>query len=49
MSNVQSTGELMCRLFPLLRYGLLAVSLFTILTITINRYIMISHPRAYPR
>ncbi|KAG5682434.1 hypothetical protein PVAND_011787 [Polypedilum vanderplanki] len=42
-------GELMCRLYPLLRYGLLAVSLFSILTITINRYIMIGHPRAYPR
>ena len=43
------TGEIMCRLFPLLRYGLLAVSLFTVLTITINRYIMIGHPRIYPR
>ncbi|CAO1401003.1 unnamed protein product [Diamesa hyperborea] len=42
-------GEIMCRLFPLLRYGLLAVSLFTVLTITINRYIMIGHPRIYPR
>ena len=39
----------MCRLFPVLRYGLVAVSLFTILTITINRYIMIGHPRIYPR
>ncbi|CAG9805899.1 unnamed protein product [Chironomus riparius] len=42
-------GEIMCRLFPVLRYGLVAVSLFTILTITINRYIMIGHPRIYPR
>ncbi|CRK95706.1 CLUMA_CG009163, isoform A [Clunio marinus] len=42
-------GDLMCRLFPMLRYGLLAVSLFTILMITINRYIMIGHPRIYPR
>lgn len=42
-------GDLLCRLYPLLRYGLLAVSLFTILAITINRYVMIGHPRIYPR
>lgn len=42
-------SHLLCRLFPLLRYGLLAVSLFTVLAITINRYIMIGHPRIYPR
>ncbi|XP_017758362.1 PREDICTED: G-protein coupled receptor moody [Eufriesea mexicana] len=42
-------GALLCRLFPLLRYGLVAVSLFTILAITINRYVMIGHPRLYPR
>ncbi|XP_076634369.1 G-protein coupled receptor moody [Colletes latitarsis] len=41
-------GALLCRLFPLLRYGLVAVSLFTIMAITINRYIMIGHPRLYP-
>ncbi|KZC05137.1 PREDICTED: G-protein coupled receptor moody [Dufourea novaeangliae] len=42
-------GPLLCRLFPLLRYGLVAVSLFTILAITINRYVMIGHPRLYPK
>ncbi|XP_076246499.1 G-protein coupled receptor moody [Calliopsis andreniformis] len=42
-------GALLCRLFPLLRYGLVAVSLFTILGITINRYVMIGHHRIYPR
>ncbi|KAK9307565.1 hypothetical protein QLX08_002176 [Tetragonisca angustula] len=42
-------GSHLCRLFPLLRYGLVAVSLFTILAITFNRYIMIGHPRLYPR
>lgn len=42
-------GQLLCRLFPLVRYGLLAVSLFTILAITINRYIMIGHPSLYPK
>lgn len=42
-------GSLLCRLFPLLRYGLLAVSLFSVLAITINRYVMIGHPTLYPR
>ncbi|KAI4487584.1 hypothetical protein M0804_005733 [Polistes exclamans] len=42
-------GTLLCRLFPLLRYGLVAVSLFTVLTIAINRYVMIGHPRLYPK
>jgi hypothetical protein len=42
-------GLLLCRLFPLLRYGLLAVSLFTVLAITINRYVMIGHPTLYPK
>lgn len=42
-------GDFLCRLFPFFRYGLLAVSLFTILSITINRYVMIGHPRLYPR
>ncbi|TMW48376.1 hypothetical protein DOY81_006546 [Sarcophaga bullata] len=42
-------GDLLCRLFPLLRYGLLAVSLFTVSLITINRYIIIAHPRQYTR
>ncbi|XP_055326791.1 G-protein coupled receptor moody isoform X2 [Sitodiplosis mosellana] len=42
-------GALLCRIYPLFRYGLLAVSLFTVLAITINRYVMIGHPRIYPR
>ncbi|XP_067011551.2 G-protein coupled receptor moody [Anabrus simplex] len=42
-------GHLLCQLFPLMRYGLLAVSLFTVLAITINRYVMIGHPRLYPK
>ncbi|KAI4497492.1 hypothetical protein M0802_007503 [Mischocyttarus mexicanus] len=42
-------GTLLCRLFPLMRYGLVAVSLFTVLSITINRYVMIGHPRLYPK
>ncbi|XP_034106604.1 G-protein coupled receptor moody [Drosophila albomicans] len=42
-------SDLMCRLFPLLRYGLMAVSLLSVSLITINRYIIIAHPRQYPR
>lgn len=42
-------SDLLCRLFPLLRYGLLAVSLLSVSLITINRYIIIAHPRQYPR
>lgn len=42
------TGFL-CLLFPFLRYGLVAVSVFTVLAITINRYVMIAHPRLYHR
>ncbi|KAG7154007.1 G-protein coupled receptor moody-like 4 [Homarus americanus] len=39
----------LCLLFPILRYGLVAVSVFTVLAITINRYVMIAHPRLYHR
>ncbi|RZF34319.1 hypothetical protein LSTR_LSTR014655 [Laodelphax striatellus] len=42
-------GHMLCQLFPLMRYGLLAVSLFTVLAITINRYVMIGHPTLYPK
>ncbi|XP_053950123.1 G-protein coupled receptor moody [Anastrepha ludens] len=42
-------GELLCRFFPLMRYALLAVSLFTVSLITINRYVIIAHPRQYSR
>ncbi|CAG7818730.1 unnamed protein product, partial [Allacma fusca] len=42
-------GDTLCVLFPFFRYGLMAVSIFTVLAITINRYVMIGHPRLYPR
>lgn len=42
-------GRTLCRLFPMVRYALVAVSLFTILAITINRYIMIAYPLLYPK
>lgn len=38
-----------CLLFPILRYGLVAVSVFTVLAITINRYVMIAHPQLYSK
>ena len=42
-------GPELCQLYPLLRYGLLGVSVFNILAITINRYVMIAHPYIYNR
>jgi len=42
-------GHTLCVLLPLLRYGLVAVSLFTVLAITLNRYVMIGHPQLYPK
>ncbi|XP_052856242.1 protein trapped in endoderm-1 [Drosophila gunungcola] len=49
MERAWTHGDLWCRLFPMLRYGLLAVSLLSVSLITINRYIIIAHPRQYPR
>ena len=42
-------GSYLCQLYPLMRYGLLGVSMFNILGITFNRYVMIAHPTIYPR
>ncbi|KFM79792.1 G-protein coupled receptor moody, partial [Stegodyphus mimosarum] len=42
-------GETLCKMFPLVRYSNGAVSVFTVIAITINRYILIVHPRIYNR
>lgn len=42
-------GDLLCKLFPLVRYSNGAVSLFSVIAITINRYILIVHPKSYPK
>ncbi|XP_026730265.1 G-protein coupled receptor moody-like isoform X2 [Trichoplusia ni] len=42
-------GIVMCRVYALLKYGLNAVSIFTILAITINRYVLVCHPLLYPK
>ncbi|XP_075976949.1 G-protein coupled receptor moody-like [Anticarsia gemmatalis] len=42
-------GKVLCHMFPYVRYALVAVSLLSVLAITINRYIMISHPSLYPK
>ncbi|XP_023945650.2 G-protein coupled receptor moody [Bicyclus anynana] len=42
-------GRVLCRLYPPARYTLIAVSVFTILAITINRYIIVVYPRIYRR
>ncbi|KAL4715691.1 hypothetical protein ACJJTC_006270 [Scirpophaga incertulas] len=40
-------GRFLCRMFPMTKYALVAVSLFTVLAITINRYIIIAWPTLY--
>ncbi|GIX70216.1 hypothetical protein CDAR_530541 [Caerostris darwini] len=40
-------GDVLCKLFPLVRYSNGAVSLFSVIAITINRYILIVHPTLY--
>ncbi|GFY58902.1 g-protein coupled receptor moody [Trichonephila inaurata madagascariensis] len=40
-------GEVLCKLFPLVRYSNGAVSIFSVIAITINRYILIVHPTLY--
>ncbi|GBN04438.1 G-protein coupled receptor moody [Araneus ventricosus] len=40
-------GEVLCKLFPLVRYSNGAVSLFSVIAIAINRYILIVHPKLY--
>ncbi|XP_021201536.3 G-protein coupled receptor moody [Helicoverpa armigera] len=42
-------GWIMCQLYPYLKFSLNATSIFTILAISINRYIMVCHPMWYPR
>lgn len=41
-------GDFLCQLFPLVRYSNGAVSLFSVIAITVNRYILIVHPKIYP-
>lgn len=41
-------GDVLCKLFPLVRYSNGAVSLFSVIAITLNRYILIVHPKVYP-
>lgn len=42
-------GDALCKLFPLVRYSNGAVSLFSVIAITINRYVLIVHPTSYPK
>ncbi|UYV82943.1 hypothetical protein LAZ67_22001459 [Cordylochernes scorpioides] len=42
-------GDTLCVVFPFLRYVNVGMSLLSITAITVNRYILISHPRLYPR
>ncbi|XP_023945657.2 G-protein coupled receptor moody isoform X2 [Bicyclus anynana] len=40
-------GRVLCELYPLVKHLLVAVSIFSIIAVTINRYILIGHPRLY--
>ncbi|XP_023234236.1 protein trapped in endoderm-1-like [Centruroides sculpturatus] len=40
-------GDLLCNLFPLMGYANIAVSTSTVITIAVNRYVIIVHPRSY--
>ncbi|KAL0281001.1 UNVERIFIED_CONTAM: hypothetical protein PYX00_002135 [Menopon gallinae] len=42
-------GDVLCTMFPFMRYGNVGVSLLSIAMITINRYIMIAHYNVYSR
>lgn len=40
-------GDALCVLFPLVRYSNVAVSLLSVVAITVNRYVLIVHPQKY--
>ncbi|XP_022252657.1 G-protein coupled receptor moody-like [Limulus polyphemus] len=40
-------GDALCVLFPLIRYSNVAVSLLSVVAITVNRYVLIVHPQKY--
>ncbi|KAL1505623.1 hypothetical protein ABEB36_005146 [Hypothenemus hampei] len=42
-------GEILCTMIPSLRYGTIGVSLLSIASISINRYILIAWPQLYTR
>lgn len=42
------SGDALCKLFALVKYCNGIVSVFTVVAITINRYVLIVHPRTYP-
>ncbi|XP_011307025.1 protein trapped in endoderm-1 [Fopius arisanus] len=42
-------GDTLCQIFPVFFYGNVAVSLLSMVAITLNRYVLISKPDVYPR
>lgn len=42
-------GEILCKLVPFIRYGSVGVSLLSVATISINRYILIASPHLYQK
>lgn len=39
----------LCKFYPMVRYSNVALSLFTVIAITINRYVVIVHPKYYTK
>ncbi|CAH0561062.1 unnamed protein product [Brassicogethes aeneus] len=42
-------GEILCTLIPLVRYGSVAISLFSVAMISVNRYFLIAFPHLYSK
>ncbi|KAJ8719710.1 hypothetical protein PYW08_011885 [Mythimna loreyi] len=44
-----SHGWFMCQAYPYVKYVLNCTSIFTVLAITLNRYVIVCHPLLYPK
>ncbi|KFM79790.1 G-protein coupled receptor moody, partial [Stegodyphus mimosarum] len=42
-------GDTLCTLLPMVRYSNGAVSIFSVVSITLNRYVLVAHPRQYSK
>lgn len=42
-------SNILCQIYPLIRYSNSVVSVLSVIAITINRYVIIVHPKIYPK
>ncbi|XP_023234235.1 G-protein coupled receptor moody-like [Centruroides sculpturatus] len=42
-------SDTLCKIYPMFRYSNVGLSLFTVIAITINRYVIIVHPKRYDK